>query len=75
MFTDIETALAADRFHIRKTSEGVSIRLADDFMPTDLELLTVGECLAVVRRALNKGHKVFIEVSNGSSNLPSAASA
>lgn len=74
MFTDTEVLLAADRFLIHKSTEGVHLRLSEDFMPKDAELLSVGECLALVRTALEKGHEVFIEVSNGSTNLPSATS-
>lgn len=76
MFTDTEILLAADRFVIRKSEDDLRICLSDAFMPEDDELVSVGECLALVHRALRKGHKVFIEVSShGSSNLPTAAGA
>ena len=76
MFTDTEILLAADRFEIRTSKEGMRLRLADTFMPEQTELVSIGECLVQVRRALSKGHKVFIEVSpHGSSNLPTAAGA
>ena len=76
MFTDTEILLAADRFVIRKSEDDMRIRLSDAFMPEHDELVSVGECLAVVRRALRKGHKVVIEVSpHGSSNLPTATGA
>lgn len=74
MFTETEILLAADRFHIRKTERGVRLRLATDFMPADTELISVNECLVGVRKALDTGHRVLIEVSNGSSYLPAAAS-
>lgn len=74
MFTETEVLLAADRFLIRKSTDGVHIRLSEEFMPKDEELLSVSECLGMVRAALEKGHEVFIEVSNGSTDLPSATS-
>ena len=75
VFTDTEILLAADRFVIRKSEDDMRICLSDAFMPEDDELVTVGECLALVRRSLHKGHKVFIEVTeHGSTNLPTAAS-
>ena len=76
VFTDTEILLAADRFVIRKSEDDMRICLSDAFMPEDDELITVGECLALVSRALRKGHKVLIEVSShGSSNLPATAGA
>lgn len=74
MFTDTEILLAADRFLIRVTDADMRMRLSDDFMPEHADLVSVGECLALVRRALRKGHEVFIEVSHGSTDLPATTS-
>jgi hypothetical protein len=75
MFTETEVLLAADRFVITKTATGVCLRLADAFMPSDHNLFARHACVGLVRRALEKGHKVIIEVSHGPDPVSSAASA
>lgn len=68
-FTIDEILLAADRFWIEKTATGANVRLADDFMETGKHLSNITDCLAFIRKALERGHKVNIEVPHGSSRV------
>lgn len=68
-FTDDEILLAADRFLIEKTDTGAYVRLADDFMKTGHHLSNITDCLAFVETALQRGHKVNIEVPHGSTRV------
>ncbi|MBJ6984004.1 hypothetical protein [Luteimonas sp. MC1750] len=73
-FTIDEILLAAHRFHIQKTETGAVLSLADDFMPADKHLSTIDDCLMFVGAALERGHKVNIEVPHGSSRVSSPPS-
>lgn len=73
-FTIDEILLAAARFAITKTDRGLDMCLADDFMPSDRHLSTINDCLLCVESALERGHKVNIEVPHGSSAVPSPTS-
>lgn len=73
-FTIEEILLAAARFHIQKTGQGADMRLSDDFMPSDRHLSTIDDCLMFAGTALERGHKVNIEVPHGSSTVSSPSS-
>lgn len=68
-FTDDEVLLAADRFWIEKNDQGAIVQLADDFMATGKHLSSITDCLGFVGEALQRGHKVNIEVPHGSSRV------
>lgn len=73
-FTIDEILLAAARFNIQKTDQGAELSLSDDFMPSDRHLSTITDCLLFVGTALERGHKVNIEVPHGSSTVSSPTS-
>lgn len=68
-FTDQEVLLAADRFLIKKSDQGATVQLAEDFMATGKHLSSIDDCMGFVREALQRGHKVNIEVPHGSSRV------
>ncbi len=75
MFTDTEILLAADRFIVAKTEDGLEICLSDDFMKPEVHLSTILTVRNIVRFSLEKGHKVFInEVNNGHQGIQPRAS-
>jgi len=73
-FTIEEILLAANRFAITKTDQGAEMILSDDFMPADKHLSTIDDCLMFAGTALERGHKVNIEVPHGSSTVSRASS-
>ena len=68
-FTRDEILLAADRFLIEKNDQGAVVQLAQDFMKTGKHLSNITDCLSLVEEALQRGHKVNIEVPHGSSRV------
>ena len=73
-FTDVEILLGADRFLIEHLENGSRLQLAEDFLATGKHLSTIEDCCKYVRTGLERGHKVFIEVSHESSRVPPASS-
>lgn len=73
-FTIDEILTAAARFEVSKTERGADLILSDDFMPTGKPLSTIHDCLQFVGTALERGHKVNIEVPHGSARVSSPSS-